>query len=222
MIVQGGAKMQNTNENNISLHSITPKNILSFGPDTDTIVLKNLNVIIGPNGSGKSNLIEVLSLLRSAPRLSPNDIQQVIRKGGGIREWIWKGDKDAIASIDVVLHNPKGQQPLRHVITFIEENQNFCLKDERIENEHSYPNMERPFFYYLYNNGSPIIKIFEKEEKHLAKENVIKDFSILAQRRDPDNYPVIFDISNAYDDIRIYPIIPLTHNVPRNPSSHCA
>ncbi len=63
------------------------RNLLSFGPDTEPIALKSLNVLIGPNGSGKSNFIEAVSLLRSAP----SDIRAVIRRGGGVSDWIWKG-----------------------------------------------------------------------------------------------------------------------------------
>jgi predicted ATPase len=182
------------------LKSITPENLLSFGPGTKTIELKDLNILIGPNASGKSNLIEIINLLRA----TNNDLRNVIRKGGGIRDWIWKGGVNLTASIDVVIDNPKGQQPLRHIITFCEENQAFCLKDERIENEHSYYDNEVPYFYYRYYNGSPLVKMIEDKDRHLAKETVQKDISILAQRRDPENYPVIFQISNSYDKIRIY------------------
>jgi len=92
------------------LKSITPENLLSFGPGTKTIELKDLNILIGPNASGKSNLIEIINLLRA----TNNDLRNVIRKGGGIRDWIWKGGVNLTASIDVVIDNPKGQQPLRH------------------------------------------------------------------------------------------------------------
>ena len=184
------------------LKSITPKNLLSFSNDSTQIKLKNLNVIIGPNGSGKSNLIEIINLLRS----SPYDMRSVIRKGGGVTEWVWKGEPDAIASIDAVIDNPRGQQPLRHFISFYEDNQRFCLKDESIANEHSYyGDASKPYFYYSYNNGAPLVKKFESDpEKQLTKETVEKDISILAQRRDPENYPVIFYLSTVYDKIRIY------------------
>ena len=184
------------------LKAITPKNILSFGNDSKQIDFINLNVVIGPNGSGKSNLIEVINLLRS----TPYDMRNVIRKGGGVAEWIWKGESNAIASIDAVIDNPKGQQPLRHIIEFYDENQRFCLKDESIANEHSYyGDKAKPYFYYSYNNGAPLVKKFENDpEKLLTKETVEKDISILAQRRDPENYPVIFYLSTAYDKIRIY------------------
>ena len=191
--------MPNIKLHNPLLKAITPQNLLSFGPKTKPIELKNLNIVIGPNGSGKSNLIEVISLLRS----SSSDMQKVIRKGGGIRDWIWKGESEGVASIDAVIDNPKGQQPLRHVITFIEDDKSFSLKDERIENEHSYYENERPYFYYRYNNGAPLVKILE-DDRHLQKETVEKNISILAQRRDPENYPVIHHLSTSYDKIRIY------------------
>ena len=50
-----------------SMQSITPRGLLSFGPDTPTLELRPLNVLIGPNASGKSNLIDLLRLVRSLP-----------------------------------------------------------------------------------------------------------------------------------------------------------
>ncbi|MFA6364635.1 AAA family ATPase [Methanoregula sp.] len=194
--------MQSTNFGRPVLKSITPNKLLSFGGDSNPIDLKNLNIIIGPNGSGKSNLIEVINLLRS----SPLDMRSVIRKGGGIREWIWKGESNAVASIDAVIDNPKGQQPLRHIISFHEDNQKFCLDDESIANEHSYlGDNTKPYFFYSYNKGAPLVKKFENDpERQLTEETVEKDISILSQRRDPDNYPVISYLSTVYAQIRIY------------------
>ena len=70
-----------------SMQSITPRGLLSFGPDTPTLELRPLNVLIGPNASGKSNLIDLLRLVRSMP----SDMQAPIRGGGGVEGWIWKG-----------------------------------------------------------------------------------------------------------------------------------
>jgi predicted ATPase len=70
------------------LKSIRPVNLLSFGPNTEEIELRPLNILIGPNGSGKSNLIEVLGLLSKLPEKDP--WSTVIRTGGA-SEWIWKG-----------------------------------------------------------------------------------------------------------------------------------
>ncbi len=74
----------------VFLKSLTLSNILSFGPEPQTVELGPLNVIIGPNGSGKSNFIEAIGLLKAAPR----DIYEPIREGGGIDEWLWKGGEN--------------------------------------------------------------------------------------------------------------------------------
>ena len=73
----------------VLIRHLAPRNFLSFGPDNPGIELKALNVLIGPNGSGKSNLIEAVSLLRSAPK----ELRDVTREGGGTPEWIWKGTR---------------------------------------------------------------------------------------------------------------------------------
>src|SRR3954451_9064308 len=81
------------------LHSITLKNLLSYGSEGMTLDLEPLNVLIGPNASGKSNLIEAVSLLAATPR----DLRKPLREGGGAAEWIWKGaGRTEPASIDVL------------------------------------------------------------------------------------------------------------------------
>jgi len=199
------------------------RNLLSFGPDTEPIALKSLNVLIGPNGSGKSNFIEAISLLHSAP----SDMLAAIRQGGSVIEWIWKGDSEGVAKIDVVIRNPHGSMPLRHVLAFRNENQSFRLVDERIENCKSYPQFESPYFYYLYRNGHPVINTKKEgkekceqtegkekceqtegkekyEQRQLKPETVNADQSILAQRREPDIYPEISYLADIYDRVRIY------------------
>ena len=83
------------------LKSIRPVNLLSFGPDTEEIELRPLNILIGPNGSGKSNLIEILGLLSQLPDKEP---WSAVIKTGGAREWIWKGRSsgDISASLSVL------------------------------------------------------------------------------------------------------------------------
>ena len=182
------------------------RNLLSFGPDTEPLALKSLNVLIGTNGSGKSNFIEAVSLLRSAP----NDIRAVIRRGGGVGDWIWKGDSEGVASIDVVTKNPQGSMPLRHVLAFRKENHAFSVVEERIENEKSHSAYEMPYFYYHYIDRNPIINIRNRDvaekpgQRKLKPETIDSDQSILAQRRDPDTYPEISYLADAYDNIKIY------------------
>ncbi len=181
------------------LHALTPRNVLSFGPETPPFELGSLNVLIGPNGSGKSNLLEVVSLLRS----TPSDCRPVIIKGGGVAEWIWKGQPHEPAAIDAVVSNPSGNQPLRHVFEFRIVNQSLQISEERIENESPYAGQKDADFYYRFQGGQPAIKTKEGR-RHLTLDKIDRDLSILAQRRDPDNYPEITNLAGSYDRIRLY------------------
>jgi predicted ATPase len=179
----------------LHIRSLTLKNILSYGAEGCDITFRPLNVFIGTNGSGKSNLIETIVLLRS----SANGLRDVVRGGGGVSEWIWKGDSRGVAIIDAVISNPLGnKQSLRHILTFRAEQQAFRLDDERIENEKPYPGQREPYFYYHYQHGRPIINVNE-EERRLAQENVQPDVSILVQRRDPETYPEISYLASVYE-----------------------
>jgi len=70
-----------------TINSIGLFNILSFGSEGQEIELQPLNVLIGPNASGKSNFIEAFRLLQALP----TNPARVIRDGGGVEEWLWKG-----------------------------------------------------------------------------------------------------------------------------------
>ena len=115
------------------IQSIKLQNFLSFGPDTEEIELKSLNVLIGPNASGKSNLIEAIGFLQA----SPIDLGLPIRQGGGILEWLWKGSRTTpIAEVNATVCYAGGTMPLRHRISFTMVGQRFELADEAVENEH--------------------------------------------------------------------------------------
>ena len=186
-------------QNSLLIRSLTLRNILSFGLEGCDIALSPLNVFIGPNGSGKSNLIEAIVLLRS----SANGLRETVRAGGGVNEWIWKGDSRGVAVVDAVISNPFGSQSLRHVLAFRAEQQAFRLDDERIENEKSHYPDKDTYFYYRYQQGHPVLNV-KSIERSLAQENVEPDISILVQRRDPDTYPEISYLASVYEKIRIY------------------
>ncbi|MEO8657067.1 MAG: AAA family ATPase [Bryobacteraceae bacterium] len=181
--------------------------LLSFGPSTDALELKGLNVLIGPNAAGKSNLIEALALIRSTPvppTVSNADLRGVIRRGGGVSEWLWKGETGKSASIDVVVNYPRGKQNLRHVLSFHDEQGFFRLDDERIENESPAPGEYDSYFYYRFQRGQPVVNTKGTKERRLARETVDPELSILNQRRDPEQYPEIAHLADAYEKIRIY------------------
>ena len=174
-------------------------NLLSFGPDTEALELRSLNVLIGPNGSGKSNLIEAIDLLKATPR----DLTAPIREGGGIRDWIWRGDPRASsAHIEVLLDNPKGSSALRYRLGFAESGQQFELTEERIENKekdlfHSMP-------YYELQYGRATLSYGGEKQHQLHLEEIDPQQSILAQRKDPDQYPELTWLGETFDRMRLY------------------
>ncbi len=190
------------------LREIRPVNLLSFGPETQALPLENLNVLIGPNGAGKSNLIEALALMRATPiaaqTTSNADVRGVVRRGGGAQEWIWKGGRDLIASVELVVNNPKGKQPLRHVFAFGADAQGFRLQDEWVENESREGNQTEADFYYQFQGGNPVVTIAGQERRRLALSTLKLDSSILAQRRDAEHYPELTYLADSYEKWRIY------------------
>ena len=186
--------------NPVLIHHLAPKNFLSFGPDNVGIELKALNLFIGPNGCGKSNLIEAISLMRSAPK----DMRDVTRKGGGVAEWIWKGRPKDAASVEWVVRNPKGSMPLRHVVAFRAVAQAYSLDDERVENEQEQSGQTDVYFFYRYQHGQPMVNTLDHGKRSLARDTIETDRSILAQRRDPETYPELAWLAQNYEKVRIY------------------
>lgn len=183
------------------IHSIKLNQFLSFGASSEAVPLRPLNVIIGPNGAGKSNLLESVALLQSAP----DQLLKPIREGGGVRDWLHKGGSGTpVAALNVVLSNPKGPQPLRYRLEFTEVGQRFQIVDERIENEHP-ANKRHPqaYFYYHFNSGRPVLNV-KDQKRALQQEDVDLEKSILAQRRDPDQYPEVTYLGQVLSKIRLY------------------
>jgi predicted ATPase len=196
------------------LREIKPSNLLSFGPKTDPLELRPLNVLIGPNGSGKSNLVEAISLLHAAP----THLAVPVRDGGGIRDWIWKGTPGATAALEVVVENPAGRQPLRHTIEFTESSQKFELVEERIEDAMLSSGQDEAHSYYRFQHGRPFLAVRGKDKRELRREDVSFDESILSRRKDPDQYPEITYLGQVYARIRLYREWSFgRHTAPRQP-----
>ena len=108
-----------------------------------------------------------------------------------------------VASIDAVISNPKGR-PLRYKLSFTEVGQRFELVDERIENEKPDSTKHpQPIFYYHFNQGRPTLNV-KGEKRSLQHEDVDIEKSILAQRRDPDQYPEITYLGQIFGKMRLY------------------
>jgi predicted ATPase len=188
------------------LRSIKPSNLLSFGPETPALELEALNVFIGPNGSGKSNLIEALALMRATPvppqTMLSGDVRGVLRRGGGAQEWIWQGAKDEPATIELVINNPKGKQPLRHLFGFLADQQGFRLYDEKVEDEAPDDAIEPNSYYHFRRGKTPVVNTRTEKNKKLREMN--SELSILAQLREPELYPEITYLATTYEKWPIY------------------
>lgn len=184
------------------IHEITLRNLLSFGPNTPPLKMRNLNVLIGPNGSGKSNLIEALRLLHAAP----THLATPVREGGGVQDWIWKGDPRVAASLTVVVDNPQGAQPLRHSIQFTEKSQRFDLVGELIEDATAAPKRSAKMhsFRYEYVGREARSVSADGTQRHFPRDELVSDESILSQLKDSQVYPEITWLGRVYQRMRIY------------------
>jgi predicted ATPase len=189
------------------------KNFLSYGSEGDEITLEPLNVLIGPNASGKSNLIEALNLLYS----TPTDLAGAIRRGGGVREWLWKGTKaDPIAEIEAIVDFPGGPLPLRYQLSFTSVGQRLEIVDEIIENKkpaNDLSNNANSSFYHYKDGtllahvstgqaapGAPVGRIVRR----LSRDELDTEQSILSQRKDTDTYPEITYLGNQFANIHVF------------------
>ena len=191
------------------IHSLQLQNFLSYGSEGEKIELQPLNVLIGSNASGKSNLIEAIGVLKA----TPTDLVAPIRQGGGISDFLWKGEKGIpTAKIEAILDYPERTMPLRYQISFTAVGQRLEVVDEAIEDmEPRHSSESEPFFYYRYNNrGRPVINVTEDNKQQprnlrtLRREDIIPDQSILSQRKDPEQYPELSYLGNKFSEIGLY------------------
>ena len=191
------------------IRSLQLQNLLSYGSEPETIELQPLNVLIGTNASGKSNLIEAMGVLKA----TPTDLVAPIRQGGGISDFLWKGEKGTpTAKIEAILDYPERTMPLRYQISFTAVGQRLEVVDEAIEDKAPRNSSESvPFFYYRYNHrGRPVINVIEDNEQQtrnlrtLRREDIIPYQSILSQRKDPELYPELSYLGNKFADIGLY------------------
>ena len=180
------------------IRSLDLSGLLSFPPDMEPFELQALNVLIGPNGSGKSNIIEALELLRA----TPTDFAAAIRDGGGAVEWFWKGEtSERVARIEVETGDEStglatpGGRALRYRLEFVSANNRIEVSDEAIEESKPAHGHDEPYFYYRFQRGHPVINVIDSSDteqrakRHLQRDDLLPDQSVLAQRKDPDLYP---------------------------------
>lgn len=192
------------------IHKIKITNLLSFGSEGVEIDLEPLNVIIGANASGKSNLMEVLRILKA----TPSDLAEPFRRGGGIGEWMWKGEKQSNsqleASIETIVDYQMGKMGLRYGLGFRSISSRLELIYEEIENEKAFKGKNQPFFYYKNKGQWVIINVLEIDqdgkhfERKLRHEDIDPQQSILSQKKDKDIYPEITFLGQNFGHIAMF------------------
>ena len=198
------------------IHRLKVAGLLSFGPQGIDLPMEPLNVLIGPNGSGKSNLLEVLALLRAAPR----ELARPIKRGGGIWEWLWKGEESPHkATMEATVNDPEKDSPLRHMLEFADHGGRFEVTDERIECA------ETEFSYRLHQGRHTFDVQTEPRDQRTSSRPILSDSatieseslgltiyhertkpeeSILSQVRDAQTYPELHCLQEQYERIRLY------------------
>ena len=191
------------------LHRIKLENILSFGPDTQDLELKPLNVLIGPNASGKSNLIEVIGLLRAAP----GDVTAPVNEGGGAENWIWRGEPAGTrARVEVVIGAPfflPSKQLLSYSIAFGSAFFGFVHLDEELRAyERSDVGQSVAEHYLERSAGRVVVSYRDEQRKRSQRELPAKDVapgqSILSQLKDPVQYRELWLVAMALGSMRLY------------------
>ena len=132
--------------------------------------------------------------------------------GGGIATWLHKSQQETsstpIASIEVLTGITSAHRghniPIKHRIDFTESAYRFEMVDEVIEDNDGVVTF--PYYEFRSGNHEPMIAIMDKglQQRGLQKLSINSEESILSQRRDPDLYPEITQLSEAYKQIRIY------------------
>ena len=161
-------------------------------------------MLIGANASGKSNLIEAFGVLKA----TPTDLLSPIRQGGGVSEFLWKGDNNVpTAQIEAIVDYIENK-PLRYRLAFTAVGQKFEVVDEAIEdkNRRGHNNLD---LYYRYQNENSLVNFFEPlEGKRTINPRITEDLnrnqSILSQIKFFDFYPEITYLGEQFSSISLH------------------
>jgi predicted ATPase len=189
------------------MDSLQLKGFLSFGPASEPIEMRDLNVLIGPNGVGKSNFIEAIELLHA----TPTDLPRTIRAGGRPRDWIWQADSsNETAEIRARLVAHGNTHDLAYRLAFTESGNRMEIVDEVLEEANKTDAAKQDvFFYYRFQNGQPVINVREfdstrRNERRLKRESINPEQSVLKQKRDAEHYPELFQTAKRFEEIQIF------------------
>jgi len=185
----------------VLIHRLTVDGLLSFGDGGIDLPLEPLNVLIGPNSAGKSNLLEILALLQQAPK----DMFLPTRSSGGAQEWLWKGiGGKGQATITTVVESSRQTPRLHHMVRLAESRHQLIVVKERIQYQQQDPDAGPPSLVYWTHDKGSTLKLKGMQYRTISFDLLQTDQSILSQVRDPGAYPALTDLSQQYEEIRLY------------------
>jgi predicted ATPase len=170
------------------------KKILSF--NDSVIELGPLNVLIGPNAVGKSNLVEVIGLLQAAPA----SIASAILRGGGVRQWLWLGDRAAPPLATIQCESSLSGGPVTYELQFSENQYGFVIVSEQVAGADPNGTSSEPYLVRLLNE----MKFRAKASEPPLTSGVPTADSVLALYKSPVDTTPVTDFGNHLAQIRIY------------------
>lgn len=185
----------------VAIRQLLVQGLLSFG-DPTSLTFGRLNILVGPNGSGKSNLIDCIRVLRYAPL----DIQQAF-KDSGFEDWLFKGNKSNVATLEVVLELDGRENAIRHELRLGPPQSSRALLEEQIADVGVRNGEVTQYFVGSHRGGATITFAGtgkRRRERSLTSKQYKPFESILSQIRDIAQYPEITRLSALYASFRIY------------------
>lgn len=176
------------------LYSLTMRNMLSFGPDTPPLELRALNVLIGPNGSGKSNVLAAIDLLKR----TTDSLDLGLAAG---EDFIWKGAAGKPTVLQAITQATPGEPALVHRLEMQDIGPVSLRLREHITSWK--PAGEAPDLFPLFTSTGRHYKPHLKATP-IPDGRLNEEASVLAQFRDPLQYPELSDLGEAYQHIRIF------------------
>lgn len=201
-----------------ALKQITLANFLSYGEEGVSLDLGSMNVLVGPNGAGKSNLLDAIGFLSATTK----GVAVPVRMGGGVSDWIYKGNPQSLASIGVVMANsPHNAErfgcDLEYAIKFACVKNRFEVVAESLTTDRPLNEKEhKKYVYYDHDSRGSVINVLiddkddslpgigTRKTRRLKREDIESDASILSQRRDPMSYPELTYVHDLFSRMRIY------------------
>lgn len=190
-----------------TFQKIRLENFLSFGNEGMEIELQPLNVLIGPNASGKSNFFESFRFLKG---VAEGNWVKVIREGGGINEYLWKGQPGIpIGKVETTVTSSQPSSSLTHSIGITAQGQLSRIVEERIamvSAQQANADDSNSVYSYPDPNGRGLLwsmnTSHEQEIKLSQDVTIDADRSIIGWYRDPARYPELARLEEVFSNIQ--------------------